>query len=79
MPSLGTHASFQRAPEEGMHCKCSPDAAERWLEKLSFPLLEFCGGQKMALAQREAETKSVCSKEETNQADGVLCKSAGLH
>lgn len=42
-------------------------------------LAGILGGQKMALAQREAETKSVCSKEETNQADGVLCKSAGLH
>lgn len=42
-------------------------------------LAGILGAKKMALAQREAETKSVCSKEETNQADGVLCKSAGLH
>lgn len=42
-------------------------------------LAGMLGAKKMALTQREAETKSVCSKEETNQADGVLCKCAGLH
>lgn len=42
-------------------------------------LAGMLGAKKMALTQGEAETKWVCSKEETNQADGVLCQSAGLH
>lgn len=42
-------------------------------------LAGILGAKKMALTQGEAGTKSVCPKEEPNQADGVLCESAGLH
>lgn len=28
IPSLGAHTSLQRAPEEGMSCKCSQDAVQ---------------------------------------------------
>lgn len=43
-----------------MHCKCSPDAAERWLEKLSFPLLEFWGAKKWLWhKERQRQNQSV--------------------
>lgn len=55
--------------------RCSRGAAGEAVLALAGML----GAKKMALTQREAEAKSVCSKEETDQADGVLCESAVLH
>lgn len=77
--SGGTGWGTERAPKEGNVLQVQPRCSRGAAGEAVLALAGMLGAKKTALTQRETEKKSVCSKEETNEADGVLCESAGLH